>query len=200
MNWGRRPTVYHHVGGRGGTTTLNLKKARTFLYDADPQANGLHYCLGAKHGNGVLKITANKYGSSLFWPDPSFFAYHCAEATDTYGQMLRVIETLPVEIWTLDEVIAREKLPAPEVLSIDTQGSELDILKGARKALSTVNTLAVEVEFVPIYVDQPMFQDIFSWLWTAGFEFRKLLTAYYVKREGEVAVLGFGDALFERRK
>ena len=49
----------------------------------------------------------------------------------------------------------------PDVLKIDTQGSELMVLEGATKTLLKSVVLAeIEVSFFQRYVDQPVFADI----------------------------------------
>ena len=45
-------------------------------------------------------------------------------------------------------------------MKLDTQGSELDILRGATEALRTCAIIDIEVEFNPIYEDQPLFCDV----------------------------------------
>lgn len=49
---------------------------------------------------------------------------------------------------TLDETMERLDLPPPDFLKLDTQGSELDILMGARRALECASLIQVEVPFV----------------------------------------------------
>jgi FkbM family methyltransferase len=47
-----------------------------------------------------------------------------------------------------------------DYLKIDVQGAELDVIRGAAKALSRAVLVHTEVEFVPMYQDQPLFGDI----------------------------------------
>jgi len=59
-----------------------------------------------------------------------------------------------------------------ELIKIDTQGSELMILRGARRTLEerTVAVMA-EVEFCQIYKDQPLFSELELYLRGLGFSF-----------------------------
>ena len=87
------------------------------------------------------------------------------------------METLTLETITLDQVMEREasKTPAPNFLSLDTQGSELEILKGGEATVSGhVVAIMTEVEFVPIYQDQPLLGDIVGYLDGQGFELASL--------------------------
>jgi FkbM family methyltransferase len=56
-----------------------------------------------------------------------------------------------IEIETLDRWAEREQVDNVSFIKLDTEGSELDILRGAKKMLGTVQVLRVEVKFNPIY-------------------------------------------------
>jgi Methyltransferase FkbM domain len=57
----------------------------------------------------------------------------------------------------------------PDVIKLDTQGSELDILKGAVKSLQGTSFIDIEVEFNPIYKSQPLFSEVDMFLRAHGF-------------------------------
>ena len=55
-------------------------------------------------------------------------------------------------------------------LSIDTQGTELAILKGAEKAINTtVVAVSIEVSFAPLYEGVPLFGELDNYLRSKGF-------------------------------
>ena len=61
-------------------------------------------------------------------------------------------------------------------MELDTQGSELEILRGADVLLrDSVLALQVEVEFAPMYTDQPLFGEIDSHLRGYGFSLFDLI-------------------------
>ena len=58
---------------------------------------------------------------------------------------------------------------------MDIQGAELDVLKGAAKSIENVLTIVSEVEFIPIYNEQPLFGDVCTFLNSKNIMFHKFL-------------------------
>lgn len=64
-------------------------------------------------------------------------------------------------MWRLDSAIEEMNLPWPDYLKIDTDGSELQVLAGAEKALRTAQSLQVELDdLVPESMQIPAFLDL----------------------------------------
>src|SRR2546426_7339485 len=82
----------------------------------------------------------------------------------------RLEQTITLEAVSLDDVIAKEHLIAPDVIKVDTQGSELGILLGASSTLAQTFLVEIEVEFCPMYKGQPLFADVDALLRSHGFE------------------------------
>ena len=57
-----------------------------------------------------------------------------------------------------------------DLLKIDTQGSECRVLQGSESILASVLWVITEVEFNPLYEDQPLFSDVDTELRRFGFE------------------------------
>jgi hypothetical protein len=75
-----------------------------------------------------------------------------------------------------------------DYLAIDTQGSELDILRGAEVTLASVNFIYVEVSFGTLYAGSASQYDIIDHLRARGFDLYDL----------RMDPIGWGDALFVR--
>lgn len=87
----------------------------------------------------------------------------------------------------------------PDFIKIDTQGSELEILKGSKKNLIKCIGLEVEVEFQEIYKNQKLFDDVFKFLKNNGFEFIDFSEKTYWQYKNTSKLgqnLIFGNALF----
>ena len=76
---------------------------------------------------------------------------------------------------SLDSFIKKEKIESVDFIKIDVQGAELDVFRGAEKSLKNVLTIVSEVEFLPIYNEQPLFGDICSFLKNKNIMFHKFL-------------------------
>ncbi|MBS0245099.1 MAG: FkbM family methyltransferase [Proteobacteria bacterium] len=193
---------------------------------AENTAGNLHvlpFCLGKENASGKLFITKNPYASSNFEPDASYYPYYCelhlsgevegvmlnnAVYDVVYGNDFSVAETRDVQIRALDDILARKEAPdglVPDFLSLDTQGSELNILKGGEQTFHDhCLALATEIEFHPMYKNQALFSDIFDFALKHGFHFVGFTYLQEISPHrlplGARAkgVLAFGDALFFR--
>ena len=51
-----------------------------------------------------------------------------------------------------------------DFIKIDIQGGELNVLKGAKESLNSTIGLEIEVEFLELYKDQPLYGDLVNFL------------------------------------
>jgi hypothetical protein len=73
--------------------------------------------------------------------------------------------SVQVDMVTLDYAIKEFQVPVPQVIKIDTQGCELDILKGARQTLSRVQVLVLECWLIRAYGPAtPLLLELAEWL------------------------------------
>src|SRR5262249_13410134 len=183
----------------------------------------LPYCLGEHDRPGKIFITKNAYASSNLEPNPGYSKYYCELHLDgevdgvmlqnavydvVYGNDNSVVEVRDVDIRALDSLMKAGEAPlgpAPDFLSLDTQGSELNILKGGAQTFHDhCVALATEIEFHPMYKRQPLFSAIFEFAHRHGFHFVGFTYLQEISPNrlplGARAkgVLAFGDALFFR--
>ncbi len=76
-----------------------------------------------------------------------------------------------VETDTLDAVMSSRVLTGPVLVKIDVQGFEDKVLAGATATLKHVKIIIIEVSFRELYVDQPLFGDIYTLLTAQGFRY-----------------------------
>lgn len=90
----------------------------------------------------------------------------------------------------------------PDFIKLDTQGSELEILKGSTKNLSECIGLEVEVEFHEIYKNQNLFNEVFYFLQKNKFEFVDFSEKTYWRLKNTTNIgqkLIFANALFLKK-
>ena len=130
----------------------------------------LNYCLG-DGTEKTLYITRYPGCTSLYEPNSEIINLFTNIGTDEGGNF-RVIEEKKIKTHKLQEIKEINKV---DVVKIDTQGSELDILKNFEKKIKKVLIIESEVEFIELYKNQPLFSDIQNFLSKNGFTLHKLI-------------------------
>jgi FkbM family methyltransferase len=113
---------------------------------------------------------------------------------NTWG---RVAGSTQVEVITLDEFCTLRGIGRIDVLKSDTQGYDLEVLKGASLLLGKgyVDLVYTEVLFREMYRGAALFDEIFRYLYTYGFG---LVSVYSQHYQNDLA--SWADALFARLK
>jgi FkbM family methyltransferase len=88
------------------------------------------------------------------------------------ADMCKAVSKYPVQTTRLDDVL---DILDCDFLKLDVQGGELDVLRGADRLLERAIVVHTEVEFSPVYCDQPLFSDIDIYLRAKGFELMDLV-------------------------
>jgi FkbM family methyltransferase len=199
------------IGARGGIDARwkpFYEKISVIGFEADPNERRrlnarqwpypfklLPAALGASDGEeATLYITAQPGCSSLLRPN-----YTLCSQFD-YGRAMEVREQIKLKLSRLDTALTGLQ---PDVIKIDTQGTELDILKGAGRLLNSTIAVECEVEFVELYEGQPLFGEVDAFLRSAGFALRGLRrTCWRNRAESYLNAAGgqliHGDALWLR--
>lgn len=189
-----KPLNIVYIGAAGD----NINSPINIFYVFDPRTESIkhlenkhnvkHYTHGLSSTEGTVKLYKTKKGS----------------CSSTYEPNLKLIEEIApkrvkdftpekifdIEVKRLDSIIPTgTKI---ELMKIDTQGSELDILKGAGQLLKTTRKIVVEVEFKELYLNQPLFEDVDSFLVSKGFKFDK----YNRRVRWENGGFVFADAVY----
>lgn len=131
-----------------------------------------HLYLPYAIGDGTRRTfyeCSSPYCSSLFEPNKAL-----ADKFQNLADWMTVVGTREIETKRLDDLA---ETSGADFLKVDVQGGELMVLQGAVDRLRTVLAVHVEVEFVQLYKDQPLFADIDSFLRARGFVFHTLVPA-----------------------
>lgn len=136
--------------------------------------------LAQQAGQRTLHLLSAPTNHSLLPPNEAFTGRYQMVKHVPVGQM--TVPTL-----SLDEAIIAgqpDRTNGGEFLKLDTQGSEYEILCGARQVLADRTVAAVvEVEFCEVYSKQKLFSDIEILLREMGFSFYSFTKLYYRSRK-----------------
>ncbi|HEY6209443.1 MAG TPA: FkbM family methyltransferase [Gemmatimonadales bacterium] len=130
----------------------------------DPKWKAYQMALGAVEGPAPINVLTPTVLSSLLPP---------TEAAREFPFNMRVQRTEVVEVRRLDHVwdecTAGMRSPAI-FLKTDTQGSDLQVIRGASERLGEVRGLLVELAIRPLYRNVTPFADALAYLRNLGFE------------------------------
>jgi len=100
-----------------------------------------------------------------------------------------------VEIRTLDRVVAESRFrdSASFGLKIDTEGFELNVLKGARDTLTRCRFVVCEVSVEERFESSYTFSALIAFMYSQGFGVKKLLSA----KPDRYGLIRYADILFE---
>lgn len=80
-----------------------------------------------------------------------------------------------IETVSLDHFSKQNNIGSVDFIKIDIQGAELDVFKGGRDVLNQIVAMVCEVEFIPHYINQPLFGDVCAFLNNEDIMFHKFL-------------------------
>ena len=191
-----QPTVFDvgaNVGQSAKRVSELLPGCQLHMFEPSPTAftqlqvntrkiGNLHLCnagVGAELGTQLL--IENYYSDMSSFLRPSSAGWG------------KVIRETSVPVVTLDDYCTRERVNRVDLLKIDTQGSELEVLKGATSLLAhqNIRLAYLEIIFSELYEELPRFEELYEFLARHGLR----LVAFYnfVVQDG---VASWCDALF----
>jgi FkbM family methyltransferase len=119
------------------------------------------------------KALGSSFGPSLFYQNQfdqvsSALMIDPANHHPNYDQ--DAAHAVSVEMERLDAIESQLNLAPPLLLKLDVQGYEKQVLCGAAGCLSSIDYLVLELPFVRLYKDQPLFPEMHDFLSQLGFE------------------------------
>lgn len=78
-------------------------------------------------------------------------------------------ERITVRTRTLDDFCTEHAIAAIDFIHMDVQGAELMVLRGSSLMLPRIRTIWMEVERIPLYLDQPVKKEVEAFMTENGF-------------------------------
>jgi FkbM family methyltransferase len=171
------------AGAKGGTKELNklafltkvfafepfgreaeLLRKNKLVHDKFAEYSIYEMALADKDGFMNFNIMNNSSMNSLLDPDFENYQLHFGMMSGyrDWKNNIGVQETVNVKATTLDSFCIQKKISHIDFLKLDTQGTELKILQGAKKLFNdySIGVIKCEFAFVPVYKEQCLFADI----------------------------------------
>lgn len=199
------PIVAIDVGSLHGLQkTWKKLPEQSVIYTCDPieslELTGINH---VKHISSLLSdfvgeieffVTKKPDLSSIYMPNYEFIELF------PNPERFKVIEKKELYSSKLDIEFAESYL---DIVKIDTQGSELNILKGSRDLISNcLPYIFCEVEFEEIYLKQPLAGDVINFLYGLGYQLLDLKihkwsrNAKYLRKQNLGSQVVWADAIF----
>lgn len=170
------------------------KAYRQLLLAADAAGNTVPNRVALLDVSGRKKFLSTRGGdnqTSSFLPpaDDVGFSFP-AHAFELEG-------VIDVEVTTLDDYCEKKSIDRIDILKMDTQGTELDVLRGAQKLLSrrAITMVYVEIVFAPVYAGNPLYHHMAAFMEEQGLDLFRIYRQCYGVAGRHVG----GDALFVER-
>ena len=161
------------LGANDGTWAITAKHVlpslKILCLEANPSCaeylenKGLNYKIAAL-SDSVKKVKFYQNQENKICTGVSYYK----ENSQHYDEKLY----FEMETTTLDSLLPDQSFDA---IKLDTQGSELDILRGGSNILSNIKVLVIEASYTNYNVGAPMYQEITQFMQNSGFQYIGLI-------------------------
>ncbi len=172
--------VVYDVGAHNGSWTNQvsriLKSSDFYLFEPNKNHNSQLEKTGFKFFNDVLSDQTK----TVEW-------FGVGGLGDSYfkdsGQTFASISSRKVLSNTLNHLVQENKLPIPQLLKIDTQGSELDIVAGSSDFIGSVKFVLLECPLIEYNLGAPNIQSYLSTMHNLGFTPIDITEVHYMNNK-----------------
>jgi FkbM family methyltransferase len=163
------------------------RPAATFeaIFRGDPHTRLVRAALGAQRGTATMRVTRADDSSSLLEVGRL--------QTAAFGTEVADMQDVPCGI--LGDFVDDHEWGERNLLKIDTQGSELDVLRGAEPVLGRFSAIYGELSFAELYVGQALASEVIAYLHARDFNLAGIFNLVESPALGSLQA----DMLFLRR-
>lgn len=191
-----------HIGQSAALFSDTFRAARIHSFEPDPHSfnelrqvaagypavTAVNAAVGDREGEATFFVNTFSQTNSLLRPRAGAGQY--LVATDG----LDVRQETRVRVVTLDGYCAEHGIQQIDFLKLDTQGYELRVLDGAASLVArrAIPLIYLEVGFVTLYEGQPLFPEVYQYLFDRGY---RLVWLYESSFHSHLYTIG-ANALF----
>lgn len=184
------PSVIYDIGSHEGKWTEECKKiypkSQFIQFEANTNKKQLtpdaHFEVLSSEDNNPIKYykttSACDTGNSVYRENTVYFEDFLVQVEERKSRKL-------------DTIVTEKKLDLPDFMKIDTQGSELDILKGATNTMKNAQVILMEISLHQYNKDSPLLHTVIVEMLNYGYIMFDIVDLHYNN-----AVLIQIDALF----
>ena len=165
---GLKIDVIYDIGAYRAEWSKNLSqsslKNKDFLLFEANQENEVY--LKKSNFNYYIGVLSNEKKKVNFYSRKLTGDSYYREQSDRYDKDRKpeIITTT-----TLDETVEKKNLKLPNFIKIDTQGSEIDILKGSKNTLKNCNLIYLETPIIEYNLNSPNLNECVNYLESINF-------------------------------
>jgi FkbM family methyltransferase len=166
------------VGANAGrfATMINKILPGVKIYSFEPIKDCFEILKQLEKSNHNLKTfnfaLGNKSGEQTIFKNeflPSSSLLSMAESHKNIFPYTRESKPETINIKTLDSISDEIEFLSRVLLKVDVQGFELEVLKGAKESLKSIEIIIIETSYLELYESQPLFDDVYTFLKNSGF-------------------------------
>jgi FkbM family methyltransferase len=153
------------------------------------------FFIGAQNGQLTFNIYKSPGDSSVYPPSEAFRV--------KFNNGLSIQNSFAVRSIRLEEAVKISNVPQIDFLKLDTQGSELDILKGSESIARDTLLIEAEVEITEMYKGQPLIGEFISHMRDLQFEVLYINRVFANRQDYHGPARGqviFCDILFSKQE
>lgn len=158
------------------TKSLNYLFPNAKIYAFEPVEENCKIIEKRVHSKNVVLVRCglgDKEETQRFYKydNPALSSTLSINYNNTKFKSAKQIDLITIKTDTLDNFFKDKKIKGNILLKIDTQGSELLILRGGKNLLKKIAIIHLETSFEEFYNKQFLFSDIYTFLTNYGFTY-----------------------------
>jgi len=193
--------VIFDVGANVGQTIRRIQRinSKAIIHAFEPNAQAFSQ-LSARYGS-MTKTYLNPFALGATEEVRTLSEYTASDMSSLLPRgpenWIDVVSSSDVKLSTIDRYCADKKIERIDLLKSDTQGFELEVLKGAGRMLEErrVGAIYVEITFARLYDNLPRLDEIYAFITGHGFYLVSFYKFHHVN-----GCAGWTDALFRERR